>query len=308
LPLVVFALGCGSPAKPTPVVTPPPVETAPTTAPKSWFAPRQLPSIAKLIPHQRWPDVPGRAIGVVWVTGRQPWGGSIDHLRNVDTHPFRQSYVFSVNRSSPYLMLWEATGGGELVKNRPVCSLGGGEVKYDAAEYNQRSRNAYGLKRRAHIVELEVNSGKGGCNVHFVATASKILDGTPEIPLDPEAVFVELRKRFDGVVAKYHDQLVFDATAVDAADVKNRKRSQYVGLLPTWIVTTRQLEVLFVYRDVAEGSIEGPTPRRVAVGVAMAARYTVDREGRFLNEQIFMPSQFTDGDGGPRDWFNDSAR
>ncbi len=316
--VVAFGLGCSAPAKPD-VATPPPPATAQKTGPKSWFAPKEVTSIAQLIPFQRWPGVPARAIGIVFVTGRQPWGGSIDHLRNViDRSSYPQTYAFSAGRSSPHSVMWEATSGGALfMKDYSVCKPSGGELRLDATAYSEKSRNAYGLSRRAHIVELEVNHGQGGCGGTFVATASKILDGTPDIPMDPEAVILELRKRFDNVVATYSDKLVVDTSG--DTNLKNVKRTQTVGILPTWIATTRQLEVLFVYRDLAEGDTQAsrgrvdpfllarpapPQTRQVGHGVAMAARYTTDRTGRFLSEQIYLPSAFTEHDHGPRDWFN----
>jgi hypothetical protein len=162
------------------------------------------------------------------------------------------------------------------MKGWDVCVPGGGTARYDATAYNHRSRNPYGLRRRAHIVELEVNGGRGGCpNNYFVATAAKILDGTPEVPLDPEAAILELRRRFDELVAGHADQLKL-ATEADQEPVAR------VGVLPTWLPATRELEVLFVYRTLAG-----------ARGVAMAARYTVDRAGRFLHEQVFLPVAVT---------------
>jgi hypothetical protein len=51
------------------------------------------------------------------------------------------------------------------------------------------SKNPFGLKRFAHIVELDVNGGRGAAsNLHFVATRVKVLDGTPGQ--------VELREEF----------------------------------------------------------------------------------------------------------------
>jgi hypothetical protein len=173
-------------------------------------------------------------------------------------------------------MYWEATAGGEhFMKGWDVC-IPGAKARYDATAYNHRSPNAYGLKRRAHIVELEVNGGRGGCpNDYFVASAAKILDGTTEIPMDPEKVILDLRKRFDELVAGYAAEL----------QPKEQGADQTVGVLPTWLPEQHELEVLFVYRKMS-----AKHPR----GLAMAARYRVDRAGAFLNEQVFLPTAFSE--------------
>jgi hypothetical protein len=282
-------------------------------------APPPTISISRQIPFQQWPDLGDRVIGIVYAGGKEPWGGSIDHLRGVDANPQNHEYVLAANGSSPYPLLWAASSGGSnFLPGVTVCIPGGATDKVDAALYKPGDKNAYKLSRRAHIVELVINGGKGSCGEQFVVTGARILDRTHAIPMDPEKTLLELRRRFDKLVAKHKTDLRATIEKLPLG-VKNEKTTKDLGVLPSWLGPEEQLEVLFVYRELREGlklsatwrpapflfaRPRMPDPVRVAKGAAIGARYTVDKTGKFIGEKIYLPSSFTESDQtSPTDWY-----
>jgi hypothetical protein len=338
---LVAIVGCGASTRVTPPPQGPPQPPGPGSAVSPWDQVAQGPGvvagapggpapgptttfrpqpIAALIPFQAWPPLPGHAVGIVFASGRQPWGGSIDHLRGVDINPQQQAYMFMADGSSPYAVHWHVKGGGPKVSpGYEVCvSLKPTTTaRFDAAYFQPGDRNTYGLHRRAHIVDLEINGGRGSCGgSDFVVTAAKILDGTPDVPFDAEHVLLDLRRMFDERV-KEHEAGLHAAMVEDKRVLEREKRERSIGILPSWRTHERELSVLFVLRDLHEGWIgmSRPAqelfahpmrrpPERIARGAAMAVRYTVDHTGRVVGEELFLPSGFSEGaPGRDDDWY-----
>ena len=176
------------------------------------------------VPYQQWPQVPARVIGILYVAGPQPWGGAINHMRGIEASPDRREYKFGFDRSSPYAIYFESDGRGYNVLNDWQVQTPNGTMLIDSAMYLQDTPNAWGLHRRAHLVEIEVNRGQGGVggHVHFVGTDVRVLDGTASHPLRVEDVLLQLTARFQQ---------------------ERGVRSQ--GIWPTWIEREGVLEVLF---------------------------------------------------------------
>ncbi len=274
------------------------------------------------IPFQRWHDVPSYVIGILYEAGAQEWGGSIGHGRNLHTAARRNEYKFSFDGTSPYALYFESDGRGENFLTGWGVPLPSQQYEqYDAAMFDAATEDEWGLDRKAHLVELEVNNGKGGRGLHFVVTDARVLDGSEDYPLDPVAVLVALRRRFDQEVDARRDELAkhlaeakqrAEDAVVGKRDPDKAKPTTQVAIWPSWHREDRRLSVTFVYRvggaihetipaenvkrpDCPPGAPcvdwgpARPQPTSHAYGVEMGATFVVDASGEVTAVTIYEP-------------------
>jgi hypothetical protein len=201
-------------------------------------------SLEALVPFQQWPQVPARVRGIVYVAGPQPWGGAINHMRGIEASPDRREYKFSFDRSSPYAIYFESDGRGYNYLHGWQVPTPTGPMHINSAMFLQDTPNTWGMNRRAHLVEIDVNHGRGGVggHVHFVGTSVRVLDGSASHPMRVEDVLLQLTARF-----------------------QQERGQRSTGIWPTWIESEGVLEVLFY-----AGSV--------------ASMYRVARDGRVISE------------------------
>ncbi|PRQ06661.1 hypothetical protein [Enhygromyxa salina] len=275
-----------------------------------------------VIPSQRWPDVPGRVVGLLYQRGQQPWGEALHHAGAFlsDRDLKRTEYAFSTDGSSPYALYFlSPNGGGNNHISRWQVETPGGVTHFDAAMFEASTPNSWGLQHPAHIVEIEVNQGRGGRGLHFVATDLRVLDGHERIPADPTAQLVQVRERFDLLVndnrpalkrmyaessrranarADEHEQWV--QAQFFKATIEHVEASERVALAPTWRVETHELAVIIVYRRAASVTVHTHRPRSTGgmdhgpqhsesefgFGVRLGARYVVSAQGEVALEEV----------------------
>ena len=279
-------------------------------------------SALEQIPFQRWPDVPSYVVGILYEAGAQPWGGSVGHMRNAHTSSGRNEYKFSFDGSSPYALYFASDGRGENYLTGWGVPLPNQQYEqYDAAMFGAAVQDEWGLDRKAHLVELEVNNGKGGRGLHFVVTDARVLDGTDDFPMDPVAVLVSLRRSFDREIDARRDDLNAKMAAskqraeqavVGKRDPEKTMPEAQVAMWPSWHREDRKLSVTFVY--LAGGVINEtipaehvkhpdcppgapcvdwgppqPQPASHAYGVEMGATFDVDASGAITAATIYEP-------------------
>jgi hypothetical protein len=267
LPFAVAA-GCAGPA-------PAPSWPPPAGVVDDWGGP------AALVPFQHWLPVPGRVVGLLFARGAQPWGGSLSYGRGSDTGTERTEYAFSFDRSSPYALYFASDGRGfNFLSDWGVPLPDGSTARYDAAMFGPETPDPWGLDRPAHLVELEVNDGRGGrggpTGLHFVVTGARVIDGSDECPVPAEQLLVDLRRRFDETARRHEADL--GGWLADASPVRR------VAVWPTWMRDDETIEALFVL-DVAAAP-DGPTP---SSGYTMAAFYVADCRGNVERETVYAP-------------------
>ncbi len=178
--------------------------------------------------------------------------------------------------------------------------------------------NPWGLRRAAHLVEVEVHDGRGALEAGtFVATDVRVLDGTPEFPSAVDGLLIALRHRFDAEVERRTSEmtaLLEFAEAELEPDLQPIGASaEATGLMPLWDPSERVIEVT-IYREV-EHRAQGPTrqhttvcpgcesgrpcmrceagtfrvTRAVRLVVAIAARYRVNGRAELLRETLYAP-------------------
>jgi hypothetical protein len=260
-------------------------------------------------------------------SGGQPWGGSINWTRGFEHGSSRIEYRFLFDRSSPYAVYFVSDGRGfNFMKNWSVPTPGGGKARHQGvAMFRPDTPNDLGLRRLAHLVEVEVNNGSGGAGIHFVITGLRVLDGTASYPMHPDDALLALRKRFDATLATYGvetDAILQKARSALAKDWTIPKRAEeQISVWPTWVEKESVLEVVFVAR--AGEAAQGPPTERMRqcpkcpctpdgrcapcarcdptpiverpsrqYGWEVAARYRVDRSGRVTGETIYAPRAF----------------
>jgi hypothetical protein len=273
----------------------------------------------ELIPFQTWRPAPGRLVALIWAAGPQPWGATIAHMRHFEGSPERTEYKLSFDGASPTAVYWVSDGRGY---NFMRGWTGGGGGAYDVAMFLPSTANAWGLHRRAHVVEVEVNGGAGApANIHFVVTRARVLDRTAEVPLDPEQVLTDLRARFDAEVQAAGARI--DALIRQRSDGSFQGAVTEVhaaGVFPTWMRDEHRLVATFYARRGQHWAgvatqVRGQCPpcpctpdgrcapcvrcdpdrfETQAVGAAsviveVAARYVVDADGTLVSETIYEP-------------------
>lgn len=280
----------------------------------------QLPrdQIQPLVPRQQWPVVPGHVVGLLVQSGPQPWGATYGYWGAPATDAARDEYVFTFEGSSPWAIYFPSDGRGRnFMRAWSVPTPQGAFATAGVAMFGRDTANAWGLRGRAHLVDVEVNSGRGGqrAQPHFVITSARVLD-TTRLAVSPEDALVALRLRFDRMVATLGGDV-----ARARAEIRSRAGAvpEQVGVAPTWYDGPRTLVVTMTLTANAQQPTgpartetvacpecpctpQGcapcvpctPTVRTVVpiatTSIQVAARYTVDRAGRLTEETLFSPS------------------
>jgi hypothetical protein len=265
---------------------------------------------ADLVPFQEWHELPGTVTGLIWMAGPQAWGAGYEHFGGPSQQGDRDEYKFGVDGTSPYAVYFVSDGRGY---NYLTNWSGGGRGAFDAAMFDCDTPNAWGLSRRAHVVEVDVNGRQGAPpGVHFVVTNARVLDGTSAFPPRADEVLLALRRRFDAVLADERPELDgLYASAARAAGGEysfGARTNDPIGVFPTWRRDAQAMEVVFTAGSSGVGrgpSTQGMdqcphcppgapcmrcdpssfqlTPTAV-VKVTFAVRYRVDARGLIVAE------------------------
>lgn len=169
-----------------------------------------------------------------------------------------------------------------------------------------------GLHACAHLVELEVNDGRGGVGLHFVATAVEVIDD--QYGMDVARVLDELRERFAATVSQHETELQrrhADGQRVAAELQLGARVDEPLQLTPRWSERDSTLELLATTRGHAVGSwllgSETIAPTQCPPGAPcahrdtgtfdlldeltvtheIAATYRVDDCGTLIDERIY---------------------
>lgn len=252
-----------------------------------------------------WPDLPGRAVGVLWATSL--YSGRADCVaRGPDD---RVEYHFSRGPHPPHALYFPSDGRGfNFIRQWIVPLPDGTTTKVDAAMFRPATANVWGLHACAHLVELAVNSGRGGRGLHFIATDVRVLDGTTAFPWQLARVLADLRAR-----SLAHAEAQRAAREPSPPSSGPWITQNTPGMLVTWLPETDQLEVLVwsiesrtATRALGRETIKpepcppnAPCARR-DVGtfelrevrsetVDFAVRFELDRTARLVRETIYTP-------------------
>lgn len=227
---------------------------APTAAAQAWDA----------IPFQVWPTLPGTTEGLlIPVVSR--WGVHALWAKQLSARATPQpasagsdTFLFAQNGKSPFAVYFQiATGeAATLLKWNPGGTAAGAYDVRPAAPGDKR----LALPNAAHIVAVEVNAGHGSRDnygPHFVATATKRLDGTNAVPMQVSATLDDALTRWTNFTAAQQAAI---NTALDRAGQDTPGKpfgaetvTEQEGYFPSWRADTHELVVLY-YRRVIRSS------------------------------------------------------
>jgi hypothetical protein len=210
--------------------------------------------LERVVPYQLWTGPEATVTGILFAMASNEYAPTLDWMRNIVANQPPQPYWFGSDGSSPYALYFPSSGEGlNFLDDWTVPLANGRTTTYDAAMFTPQTNNPWGLSKDAHIVTLEVNDGRGSnSGVHFVATDVTVLDGTPEVPMDPVAVMREASADFEQDVASSEASIdaelaaARESAAPPASATLTESRAQ--GLWPTWRTQSNQLELTFVHR------------------------------------------------------------
>jgi hypothetical protein len=208
------------------------------------------------IHQQGWPVLPGRAVGLLF-SQVGPWGSHVGwDPRLHGEHAFAGDarFLFASGISAPWVLYFQSRGTANMnhLVNWKVPLPGGQQGTYDADMLHPGIGAAWGLSKAAHLVEVEVNGGQGAAsNIHFVATAVEVLDGTADYPIDPLLALGKARQRWDQLLAEQQaavtDQLaVAGSTATLPGGQQPEEPRAFDGMTATWLPEEKRLQVLYV--------------------------------------------------------------
>lgn len=199
-----------------------------------------------------------------------------------------------------------------------------GDRTYDVAMFRADTPNEWGLGRPAHLVELEVDGGRGGIAdyVHFIATDARVLDGTEGYLPDVTETLIALRRLFetrleeegfedDGSAIGAVFRADVEALLARTADGTDAGTHATAATHPTWDADAHRLVVLlFATRFVARRTERAhpwscppgapcapPRPPEVEIhrgGVQLAIRYEVDPTNTVVRETSYAPRPLSD--------------
>ncbi len=268
-------------------------------------------------------DSPPRAVGllvsVAW------WASAPPSCRGAAPQD-RVEYNFSLG-GSHYALYFPSDGRGFNVLNNwsvdlPFQEGGAGTFRIDAAMFRADTPNPWGLESCAHLVELEVNHGRGGRGIHFIATALRVVEGTEVFAGRAQEVLESLTGRFLASAEIHRGALREEFRRVQAQWARHRPPQELsidrVEMGPesasaTWNDDTHELEVVLQHRgQIKSSSVVGREvipPSTCPPGAPCAYResgtfdlvatwtlraefavhYRVDREARLVEETIYLP-------------------
>lgn len=255
-------------------------------------------------------DLPGVTKGLLW-TGAYAEGAEDCHSPAPGT---RTAYSFSRERDPSYALYFPSKGEGHnFLRDWQLTLADGSILRQDAAMFGPQD-SARCLRACAHLAIVEVNGGRGGRGIHFVATAVTVIDSLA--PLAIPEVIADLRARFIATQAAEQDELrrLYDEARDQLRKVPVGPRVDGpIRIEPTWINDPAALEV-FVWRD-ARAAGERHTGRETVpqadcppgspcayrdsgtfdifeaaeIRSEVAARYRVDRDGVLVEETLYSP-------------------
>lgn len=265
-------------------------------------------------------DVPPHVVGVLVLPGDHPWGVyyepgfSWEWARTEKS----QRYRLLVGRNT-YVPYFAARGPSEAQSSLRVTIPDGARdmsATYAVERDDSAAARALGVTSTVHLVEVEVNDGRGGRGTHFVITALRVLDATKEVPWALTDQLLALRERFNAARAAHRAGLqvmLNKAKGKLRAEpggtiLRDLEQTELVIYRPSWRVDSRLLEVFFAYKQQGGFWIktkrssrnphvkyEPPPPERgVSYSAGMGARYVVDASGRIVTEESFPPASFHD--------------
>ncbi|MCB9566651.1 MAG: hypothetical protein H6710_05460 [Myxococcales bacterium] len=271
--------------------------------------------------------LPGRAIGLLWSVAW--WSGGPPNCTDAPPEE-RVEYHFSRGHDSHYALYFPSDGRGfNYLTGWSVelpLSAGGGRFHGDAAMFRADTPNPWGLGACAHLVEVEVNGGRGGQSIHFIATALRQVEGTDAFAGNAQEVLEALIERLLGALAGEHAR-VDQAIAAQRGEARERG-SDLSGLprtldelppaapmvIATWLPEPGELDVRVrlrreasasrvvgreVIRDTNSCPPGAPCAHReqgtfetvatATLRVTVGARYRVDRRARLVSETFYAP-------------------
>lgn len=280
----------------------------------------------RIHPEDALPALPGRVVGVLF-SSSEAWGDVLGH-RAEQVAPAPR-FGFSTAGSRMMALYFASDGRGanflEGWKVRVGPPAAPRQLRFDAAMFDAEVGAAFGLGRKAQLVELEVNAGAGspGSDLHFVATKGRVVDGTERYPGRVDELLRLLRQRFDQLLTT--ERSTADAAMAEwAAEIRRGNEQltilpndEAVGAHPTWLPDAQRLDVLFYWRAIA--TARGPrvsqpqrcvprsggapwnpcepiaVPRESNLGYDFAVRFTLSMDGRLHTETTFPIRRFTPG-------------
>jgi hypothetical protein len=200
--------------------------------------------------------------------------------------------MFSVDRSMPFWVYFPTDDGEQAHSPYSVTLPDGSPFETPVASMlRPGAPNDRGLSEIGHLVELEVNGGAGSREGHFVATAVRVLDGTPEIPMQTGQVLLALQARIDRLLAR--DGRAFERAAHTLESVFRWE-----------LLVRREGERVVVETDrcppcPCQNGVCAPCARCLPVDHTyrideqregeMAVVQVVDAQGRLLRETVLAP-------------------
>lgn len=278
------------------------------------------------IPYQEWPALPGRTIGLMaalspswgpnpgWT--RQPW--PVERGRGGNAW-----WYFMSGGHSPWASYWDHRDdpAAKVQLDQWQVPLADGTIaRYDAVQYQLGERNPWGLSDEAHLVEIEINDGRGSkpSYLHFVITDARVVDGSDAYPIRVADTLRDARKRWDAYVAAEEQTVAArldEANRAAAGEPYGEETTEaQEAVFPTWDADRAELRVLF-YQQVMRSSHrfepvqsrhcpegapcmrepERPEVLRRTYGVELGLELVWDRRGKLVRGTYFTPSVL----GGP---------
>ncbi|MFO0696889.1 MAG: hypothetical protein U0230_25175 [Polyangiales bacterium] len=215
--------------------------------------------VEALAPCRRWPVLGERETGLL-VPARTRWGTLVAWSPIMGQLVFSaglDGYTFASRGWNPWLLYFPSSGEGQNFLRNWQRPLADGTIgHFDAASFGPTTPNRWGLSRPAHVVEVEVNGGRGGgTDLHFVATEVRVLDRTRELPLDPVAALDEAADCFSELVEASQNELsaklerASSGLSVDASWEPEREQ-RLEAIAPSFDPDSRRLRIVHALRIV----------------------------------------------------------
>jgi hypothetical protein len=206
----------------------------------------------------------------------------------------KDAVVFSYGLGS-YRWVYVASKNSFDAEDLSLPVSDGKEVDFRGVELLRATelRNRWKADGRLHLVQVEVNGGKGSRpNEAFVASSMRILDGTAGFELIPSAAFAEVEQRYKkylvsqdatvrGVMAKARAKLDPAAKSTGPKEVITTSRVQWLPESQSMRVEYRHQvsDGVYSYSQGVEGLPSKQTRTGTQFGVRETSIYEVDRHG-----------------------------